>query len=88
MLLLNVVPSYDDFKDVILYGTEQTITLHEVQSAIHAKELQRKLEKKSTPNGEGLSITSITKEQGAKEVQIEVKVWKRWKRTKSAKTSL
>ena len=57
LMLLNVMPkTYEHFKDAMLYGREQTITLEEVQSAIRAKELQRRIEVKEDTNGEGLLI--------------------------------
>jgi hypothetical protein len=58
LLLLNSLPkSFEHFRDVILYGKEQTITLEEVQTSIRTKELQRQQDGKSeTNNGEGLNV--------------------------------
>lgn len=45
LILLNALPkTFEIFKDVTLYGRDSTITLEEVQAAINAKELQRKLQ--------------------------------------------
>lgn len=50
LLLLNSIPkSYEQFKDAMLYGRAQTITLEEVQSLIRAKELQKKHEMRRKP---------------------------------------
>ncbi|PON41343.1 Zinc finger, CCHC-type [Parasponia andersonii] len=55
LILLNALPkAYEHFKDAMLYGREQTITLDEVQSAVKAKELPRKKEGKEENTGEGL----------------------------------
>ena len=48
--------TYKHFKDAMLYGREQIITVEEVQSAIRAKELQRRIEVKEETIGEGLLI--------------------------------
>ena len=57
LILVNAMPkTYEHFKDVMLYGRDQTITLEEMQSTIRAKELQRRIEVKEETNGEGLLI--------------------------------
>ena len=43
--------TYKHFKDAMLYGREQIITVEEVQSAIRAKELQRRIEVKEETIG-------------------------------------
>lgn len=56
LTLLNSIPKcYEHFKDAMIYGREQTISLEEVQSAIKAKELQRKLEGQEI-SGESYSV--------------------------------
>lgn len=59
LLLLKSLPKkYEHFRDAILYGKEQTITLEEVQNSIRTKELQLKQDiKTETENGEGLNVT-------------------------------
>lgn len=55
LILLNALPrTYENFKDAILYGREQTITLEEVQSAIKTKQLQKKLSTGTEHSGEVL----------------------------------
>ena len=57
LILLNAMPkTYEHFKDAMLYGREQTITLEEVQSVIRAKEHQRRIEVKEETIGEGLVV--------------------------------
>lgn len=52
LLLLNALPkSYENFRDTMLYGREQSISLEEVQLAIHSKELQKKKWKKNHHKG-------------------------------------
>lgn len=56
-ILLNALrKSYENFKDAMLYGRDQSISLDEVQSAIQSKELHRRLLSNTEPLGEGLSI--------------------------------
>lgn len=44
LMLLNSIPrSYEHFKDAMIYGREQTISLEEVIYTVKAKELQRSL---------------------------------------------
>lgn len=51
LILLNYIPrSYEHFKDAVIYGRDQTITLEEVQSAIRAKYLQNNLGSQSSYN--------------------------------------
>ena len=51
LILLNgLASSYDHFKDAMLFGRDQTITLEEVQSSIQTKEMQRKHESKVDNN--------------------------------------
>lgn len=79
LLLLNAIPKkYEHFKDVMLYGRDQTITLEEVQSAVKAKELQRKLEGKEEGNGENLTAGGRTEKR-------DNKINKNKSRSKSAK---
>lgn len=55
LILLNALPrSYENFRDAMLYGRDQTITLDEVQSAIRSKELQRKTNGYRENKGESL----------------------------------
>ncbi|XP_073046256.1 uncharacterized protein [Primulina eburnea] len=55
LLLLNSIPRiYDHCKNAMLYAREKTISLEEVQSAVRANELQRKIEKKEPNNADGL----------------------------------
>lgn len=45
LILLNSIPrSYEHFKDAVIYGRDQSITLEEMQSAIRAKDLQKNLD--------------------------------------------
>nr|KYP64658.1 Retrovirus-related Pol polyprotein from transposon TNT 1-94 [Cajanus cajan] len=58
LLLLNSLPrNYEHFKDAILYGKEQDITLDEVQTSIRTKELQRQQDNKTDDNGESLNVS-------------------------------
>lgn len=42
-ILLNALPrSYENFRDAMLYGRDQSIILEVVQSAIKSKELRKK----------------------------------------------
>lgn len=55
LILLNSLPrSYENFRDAMLYGREQSISLEEVQSAIQSKELQKKMIPDSQSQGESL----------------------------------
>ena len=57
LILLNAMPkTYEPLEDAMLYGREQTLILEEVQSAIRAKELQRRIEVKGETIGEGLLV--------------------------------
>lgn len=57
LILLNSIPkSYEHFKDAMVYGREQSISLEEVVSAVKAKKLQRKLESRTDLNPESLSV--------------------------------
>lgn len=63
LILLNSIHmSYEHFKDAVIYGRDQSITLEEVQSAIRAKDLQ----KKSSTNGEGLNVRGRTEKKAPK----------------------
>ena len=58
LLLLNSLPkSFEHFKDAILYGKDQDITLEEVQTSIRTKEMQKQQDSKSEDNGESLNIS-------------------------------
>lgn len=57
LFLFNALPkSYENFRDAMLYGREQSISLEEVQSAIHSTKLQRKNLEKGPSQGEGLTV--------------------------------
>ncbi|KAE8700517.1 hypothetical protein F3Y22_tig00110556pilonHSYRG00215 [Hibiscus syriacus] len=57
LLLLNSIPkSYEHFKDAMLYGRVQSISMEEVQSLIRAKELQKKHDMDEENSGDGLTI--------------------------------
>ncbi|KAE8715970.1 hypothetical protein F3Y22_tig00110156pilonHSYRG00076 [Hibiscus syriacus] len=57
LLLLNSIPkSYEHFKDAMLYGRVQTISLDEVQSLIRAKELQKKHDMNEENSGDSLTV--------------------------------
>lgn len=61
LILLSALPrSFENFRDAMLYGREQTISLEEVQSAIHSKELQRQLQANTQPRGESLNVRGRT----------------------------
>ena len=48
ILVLNVLPpSYNQMRDVILYGRDKPITLGEVHAALMAKELQKGVARRS-----------------------------------------
>ncbi|KHN00194.1 hypothetical protein glysoja_034725, partial [Glycine soja] len=49
--------SFEHFKDAILYGKDQDITLEEVQTSIRTKEMQKQQDSKSEDNGESLNIS-------------------------------
>ncbi|KAE8688065.1 hypothetical protein F3Y22_tig00111002pilonHSYRG00100 [Hibiscus syriacus] len=54
LMLLNSIPkSYEHFKDAMLYGRVQTISIEEVQSLIRAKELQKKHDMNEENSGDG-----------------------------------
>ncbi|KHN10159.1 Retrovirus-related Pol polyprotein from transposon TNT 1-94, partial [Glycine soja] len=58
LLLLNSLPkSFEHFKNEILYGKDQDITLEEVQTSIRTKEMQKQQDSKSEDNGESLNIS-------------------------------
>ncbi|KAG5133904.1 hypothetical protein JHK82_025092 [Glycine max] len=58
LLLLNSLPkSFEHFKDAIIYGKDQDITLEEVQTSIRTKETQKQQDSKSEDNGESLNIS-------------------------------
>ncbi|KHN06133.1 Retrovirus-related Pol polyprotein from transposon TNT 1-94, partial [Glycine soja] len=58
LLLLNSLPkSFEHFKDAILYGKDQDITLEEVQTSIRTKEMQKQQASKFEDNGESLNIS-------------------------------
>ena len=57
-MLLNSLPkSFEHFKDAILYGKDQDITLEEVQTSIRTKNMQKQQDSKSEDNGESLTIS-------------------------------
>ena len=57
LMLLNGFPSNcEQFKDAMLFGRDQTITLEEVQSSIQTKEMQRKQESKIDNNAKRLNV--------------------------------
>lgn len=57
LILLNALPkSYENFKDAMIFGREQALSLCEVQSARQSKELQRKLQGKGESLGESLIV--------------------------------
>lgn len=58
VILLNSLPkSYEQLKDAMLYGRDNTITLEEVESALKSKELQRQNEgKQEASSGESLNV--------------------------------
>ena len=58
LLLINSLPKkYENFKDTMLYGKDQDITLEEVQAAIRTKELQKLQDSRSEDNGEILNVS-------------------------------
>jgi len=58
LLLLNSLPkSFEHFKNEILYGKDQDITLEEVQTSIRTKEMQKQQDSKSEDNGQSLNIS-------------------------------
>jgi hypothetical protein len=69
LLLLNSLPrTYEHFKDAILYGKEQTITLDEVLTSIRTKELQSLQDARAEDNGEGLKVSrGRSKKKGSKD---------------------
>lgn len=70
LILLNSLPrSYEKFKNALLYGREQSIALEEVQSAIKAKELQKRIHAQGQTQGESLNNKGRpekTKQKGTK----------------------
>lgn len=65
LMLLNSIPrSYEHFKDAMIYGREQTISLQEVIYTVKAKELQKKLESKNESNVESLSSENRNQPKG------------------------
>ena len=55
---MNSLPkSFEHFKDAILYGKDQDITLEEVHTSIRTKEMQKQKDSKSEDNGENLNIS-------------------------------
>ena len=54
MLLTSLDASYTNLKEVIMYGRD-SLTFDEVQSILHARELQKQEESKEE-SGEGLNI--------------------------------
>lgn len=58
IILLNALPKcFEHLKDAMLFGRENTITIEEVQTALRAKELQKKKnDEKQTPTTEVLNI--------------------------------
>ncbi|XP_073131127.1 uncharacterized protein [Henckelia pumila] len=64
LILLNALPkSYEDFKDAMLYGRDQSISLEEVKSTIQSKELQTKIQLTGVSLGEGLKELSRKKKK-------------------------
>jgi hypothetical protein len=58
LLLLSSLPkSFENFKDVLLYCKEDTITLEEFQSAIKKRKKLTKLKNKMEDSGEGLNAS-------------------------------
>jgi len=58
ILLLCALPrSFESFKDTMLYGKEDTITLKEVQAALRTKELTKYKDLRAHENNEGLSVS-------------------------------
>ena len=58
LLLLNSLPkSFEHFKDAILYGKDQDITLEEVQTSIRTKNMQKQQDSKVEDNAESLNIS-------------------------------
>ncbi|KAL8537644.1 hypothetical protein ACS0TY_012681 [Phlomoides rotata] len=57
LILLSALPkSFENFKDIILYGRQSSITLEEVQVALKSKELQKVTDQASSSTGEGLTV--------------------------------
>ena len=58
ILLLCALPrSFESFKDTMLYGKEDTVTLEEVQAALRNKELTKSKDLRVHENNEGLSVS-------------------------------
>lgn len=49
--------SFKCFKDAILYGKDQTISLDDVHKSVQIKELQKLQDLKIEDNGEGLNVS-------------------------------
>lgn len=57
LMLLNSLPkSFENFKDTLLFGRQDQLSLDEIQTAIKTKFLQIKGEKKFTSQGESLNL--------------------------------
>jgi len=49
--------SFESFKDIILYGKEDIVTLEEVQATLRTKELTKSKDLRANENNEGLSVS-------------------------------
>lgn len=57
LMLLNSLPkSFESFKDTLLFGRKDQLSLDEIQTAIRTNFLQIKCEKKATSQGESLNL--------------------------------
>jgi len=71
LLLLNILPKmYENFKDVLLFRKEQTITIKEVQTSIKTKEFLKFQESKGYDSG--LS-PNVSKSKGKKKRKFKGK---------------
>ncbi|AES75125.1 hypothetical protein MTR_6g026760 [Medicago truncatula] len=62
----------ENFKDIILYGKEETTTLEEFQVALKTKELTKFKDMKVDEGGEGLNIIRGRSEHREKVKGVEV----------------
>jgi len=57
LLLCALTRSFESFKDAMLYGDEDTVTLEEVQAALRTKDLTKSKDLRADENSEGLSVS-------------------------------
>ncbi|WVZ23807.1 hypothetical protein V8G54_002351 [Vigna mungo] len=75
VILLNALPrTFEHFRDALLYGKDQVITLEEVLTSIRTKEFQKLQDSKTTEEGASglISVKGKGKKQSGKEKKLNL----------------